>query len=82
MGDPEIWRRPQYDRKIAPWIVEKEMEFLLGDVTGHCEVMSPYLEHYGIKFGTTDDNAAGLPLQRVTVTRLTTSGRRRAESGC
>lgn len=60
MGDPDIWKRPQYDRKIAPWIVEKETEFLLGDVTGHCEVMSPYLEHYGIKFGTTDDNTRWL----------------------
>ena len=29
-------------------------------MTGHCEVMSPYLEHYGIKFGTTDDNTRWL----------------------
>jgi aldehyde:ferredoxin oxidoreductase len=60
MGDPEIWKRPQYDKKIAPWIAEKETEFILGDVTGHCEVMSPYLEHYGIKFGTTQDNTKWL----------------------
>jgi aldehyde:ferredoxin oxidoreductase len=54
-GDPELWKHPQYDKKIAPWIVEKEVEFLLGDLTGHCEVMFPYLEHYGINFGTTED---------------------------
>ncbi len=59
-GDRNLWRVPRYDPKIGPWITEKETEFLLGDVTGHCEVMSPYLEHYGIKFGTCNDNARWL----------------------
>jgi aldehyde:ferredoxin oxidoreductase len=60
MGDANIWRIPKYDKRIGPWIIEKETEFLLGDITGHCEVMSPYLEHYGIKFGTCDDNVKWL----------------------
>lgn len=60
MGDPDVWKIPKYDKRIGPWIIEKETEFLLGDITGHCEVMSPYLEHYGIKFGTCDDNAKWL----------------------
>ncbi|MGD0918571.1 MAG: aldehyde ferredoxin oxidoreductase N-terminal domain-containing protein [Thermodesulfobacteriota bacterium] len=60
MGDPNLWRKPKYDKRIGPWIIEKETEFILGDITGHCEVMSPYLEHYGIKFGTTNDNARWL----------------------
>jgi aldehyde:ferredoxin oxidoreductase len=60
MGDPNLWRKPKYDKRIGPWIIEKETEFILGDITGHCEVMSPYLEHYGIKFGTTNDNTRWL----------------------
>jgi aldehyde:ferredoxin oxidoreductase len=60
MGDANLWREPRYDKRIGPWIIEKETEFLLGDITGHCEVMSPYLEHYGIKFGTCDDNVRWL----------------------
>lgn len=32
-------------------VIEKENEFLLGDITGHCEVTSTYLEHYGVQFG-------------------------------
>jgi aldehyde:ferredoxin oxidoreductase len=59
-GDPDLWRRPKYDKRIGPWIIDKETEFLMGDITGHCEVMSPYLEHYGIKFGTCDDTARWL----------------------
>jgi aldehyde:ferredoxin oxidoreductase len=59
-GDRNLWRTPQYDKKIGGWIIEKENEFLLGDITGHCEVMSPYLEHYGITFGTCDDTARWL----------------------
>jgi len=60
MGDPNLWRKPKYDKRIGPWIIEKETEFILGDITGHCEVMSPYPEHYGIKFGTTIDNTRWL----------------------
>jgi aldehyde:ferredoxin oxidoreductase len=60
MGDPNLWKIPKYDKRIGPWIIEKETEFLLGDITGHCEVMSPYLEHYGIKFGTCSDNVKWL----------------------
>jgi len=59
-GDPDLWTRSTYDKEICPWIIEKETEFLLGDITGHCEVMSPYLEHYGIPFGTRTDNARWL----------------------
>jgi aldehyde:ferredoxin oxidoreductase len=60
MGDPNLWRKPKYDKRIGPWIIEKETEFILGDITGHCDVMSPYLEHYGINFGTTIDNTRWL----------------------
>ena len=60
MVDPNLWRKPKYDKRIGPWMIEKETEFILGDITSHCEVMSPYLEHYGIKFGTTNDNTRWL----------------------
>jgi len=50
-GDRNLWRTPKYDKKISVMVIEKENEFLLNDITGHCEVMSKYLEHYGVKFG-------------------------------
>lgn len=49
-GDRNLWRTPKYDKRISKMIVEKENEVLLGDVTGHCEVASAYLEHYGMRF--------------------------------
>jgi aldehyde:ferredoxin oxidoreductase len=53
-GDRELWRRPKYDPRYAKMVVYKENEFLLGDLTGHCEVKSAYLEHYGVKFSFED----------------------------
>jgi aldehyde:ferredoxin oxidoreductase len=49
-GDRDLWRTARYDKRISKMIVEKENEVLLGDVTGHCEVASAYLEHYGMRF--------------------------------
>lgn len=49
-GDPELWRTPKYDPRIAQMVVKKENEFILGDLTGHCEVQSAYLDHYGVPF--------------------------------
>lgn len=49
-GDRNLWRTPKYDKRISVMVVEKEDEFLLNDVTGHCEVKSAYLEHYGMRF--------------------------------
>ena len=50
-GDRNLWRTPKYDKRTSLMVIEKENEFLLGDITGHCEVTSTYLEHYGVKFG-------------------------------
>jgi aldehyde:ferredoxin oxidoreductase len=49
-GDRNLWRIPKYDKRISKMVVEKENEILLGDITGHCEVTSSYLEHYGMRF--------------------------------
>jgi len=50
-GDRNLWRTPKYNKKTSVMVIEKENEVLLGDLTGHCEVTSSYLEHYGVKFG-------------------------------
>jgi aldehyde:ferredoxin oxidoreductase len=50
-GDRNLWRTPKYNKKTSVIVIEKENEVLLGDITGHCEVTSSYLEHYGVKFG-------------------------------
>lgn len=49
-GEKDLWRKGQYHPKLAMLVVEKENEFLLGDLTGHCEVQSAYLDHYGVPF--------------------------------
>jgi aldehyde:ferredoxin oxidoreductase len=53
-GDPDLWKKPNYDKRISKMMVEKENEILIADVTGHCEVTSAYLEHYGYKFNMDD----------------------------
>jgi len=49
-GDRNLWRTPKYDKRISKMIVEKEDEILVADISGHCEVTSAYLEHYGMRF--------------------------------
>lgn len=49
-GDRNLWRTPKYDKKISVMVIEKEDEILVADITGHCEVKSAYLEHYGMRF--------------------------------
>jgi aldehyde:ferredoxin oxidoreductase len=50
-GDRDLWRTPKYNKMTSKMVIEKENEFLMGDLTGHCEVTSTYLEHYGVRFG-------------------------------
>ncbi len=50
-GDREFWRTPKYSKNVSKFAIDKENEFLVNDVTGHCEVKSTYLEHYGMQFG-------------------------------
>ncbi len=50
-GDRDLWRTPKYNKLTSKMVIEKENEFLIGDLTGHCEVTSTYLEHYGVRFG-------------------------------
>ncbi len=50
-GDRDLWRTPKYNKMTSMMVIEKENEFLMGDLTGHCEVTSTYLEHYGVRFG-------------------------------
>jgi aldehyde:ferredoxin oxidoreductase len=53
-GDPDLWKKPYYDERISKMMVEKENEILIADVTGHCEVTSAYLDHYGYRFNIDD----------------------------
>jgi aldehyde:ferredoxin oxidoreductase len=50
-GERDIWKTPRYSPKTSAIVVEKEAEVLMGDISGHCEVTSKYLEHYGCPFG-------------------------------
>jgi aldehyde:ferredoxin oxidoreductase len=53
LGDKDFWRaRPaKYDERVARLVVFQEDEFILGDLTGHCDVVTTWLEHYGVPFG-------------------------------
>jgi len=50
-GDRDVWKTPKYSPLTSAIVVEKEAEVLMGDISGHCEVTSRYLEHYGCPFG-------------------------------
>jgi len=49
-GDKKFWNTPKYSKNSAKFNIEKENEFLFNDLSGHCEVKSAYLDHYGMTF--------------------------------
>ncbi len=49
-GDKNFWRTPVYSKKYSKFTIEKENAFLFNDISGHCEVPSDYLDHYGMSF--------------------------------